>query len=163
MAAVSLRTAFEGERSAVTFWLLAFFLLVPLAIAVPGLIARNRRTYAWATLCVTPHFIYALTEIVANPAIRELAASILALSLGLAVALVAYLRLTRADGLEDVRAGSLSGVRKGRHAIFAGGRSVPFPELGKADTRSGKGTGSTACETAPERILVKAREFARRN
>ncbi len=98
LAAVSLRTAFEGERSAVTFWLLAFFLLVPLAIAVPGLIARNRRTYAWATLCVTPHFIYALTEIVANPAIRELAASILALSLGLTVALVAYLRLTRADG-----------------------------------------------------------------
>jgi uncharacterized membrane protein len=98
LAAVSLRTAFEGERSAVTFWLLAFFLLVPLAIAVPGLIARNRRTYAWATLCITPHFIYALTEIVANPAIRELAASILTLSLGLAVALVAYLRLTRSGG-----------------------------------------------------------------
>jgi uncharacterized membrane protein len=97
LAAVSLRTAFEGERSSVTFWLLVFFLLVPLAIAVPGLIARNRRTYAWATLCITPHFIYALTEIVANPAIRELAASMLALSLGLAVALVAYLRLTRTD------------------------------------------------------------------
>jgi hypothetical protein len=28
---------------------------------------------------------------------------------------------------------------------------VPFPELGKADTRSGKGTGSPACEPAPER------------
>ncbi len=98
LAAVSLRTAFEGERSALGFWLLAFVLLAPLAIAVPGLIARNRRTYAWATLCITPHFIYALTEIVANPAIRELAASILVLSLGLAVALVAYLRLTRADG-----------------------------------------------------------------
>ncbi len=97
LAAVSLRTAFEGERSAVTFWLLAFFLLAPLAIALPGLIARNRRTYAWATLCITPHFIYALTEIVANPAIRSLAASILALSLGLSVALVAYLRLTRAE------------------------------------------------------------------
>lgn len=98
LAAVSLRTAFEGERSAVTFWLLAFFLVVPLAIAVPGLIARNRRTYAWATLCVTPHFIYALTEIVANPAIRSLAAAMLVLSLGLVVALIAYLRLTRARG-----------------------------------------------------------------
>ncbi len=98
LAAVSLRTAFEGERSAVSFWVLAFVLLAPLAIALPGLIARNRRTYAWATLCVTPHFIYALTEIVANPAIRSMAASILILSLGLAVALVAYLRLTRADG-----------------------------------------------------------------
>jgi uncharacterized membrane protein len=95
LAAVSLRTAFEGERSAVSFWLLAFVLVAPLAIAVPGLIARNRRTYAWATLCVTPHFIYALTEIVANPPIRALAASILALSLGLVVTLVASLRLTR--------------------------------------------------------------------
>ncbi len=28
---------------------------------------------------------------------------------------------------------------------------VPCPELGKADTRSGQGTGSNACETAPER------------
>ena len=98
LAAVSLRAAFEGERSAVSFWVLAFVLVAPLAIAVPGLIARNRRTFAWATLCVTPHFIYALTEIVANPAIRELAASILVLSLGLAVALVAYLRLTRGEG-----------------------------------------------------------------
>ena len=98
LAAVSLRAAFEGERSAVTSWLLAFFLLAPLAIAVPGLIARNRRTFAWATLCVTPHFIYALTELVANPSIRMRAASILMLSLALVVALVAYLRLTRAGG-----------------------------------------------------------------
>ena len=97
LAAVSSRAAFEGERSAVTFWLLVFFLLAPLAIAVPGLIARNRRTFAWATLCVTPHFIYALTELVANPSIRVLAALILLLSLGLVVALVAYLRLTRAE------------------------------------------------------------------
>jgi len=65
---------------------------------LPGMLARNRRTFAWATLCVTPHFIYALTEIVANPAIRVLAASILMLSLALVVALVAYLRLTRAGG-----------------------------------------------------------------
>jgi hypothetical protein len=28
---------------------------------------------------------------------------------------------------------------------------APFPELGKADTRSGKGAGSVACEAAPER------------
>jgi uncharacterized membrane protein len=98
LAAVSLRAALEGERSAVTFWVLVFFLLAPLAITVPGLVARNRRTYAWATLCLTPHFIYALTEVVANPAIRWLAASILLLSLGLLVALVAYLRLTRGSG-----------------------------------------------------------------
>jgi uncharacterized membrane protein len=98
LAAVSLRAAFAGEHSAVSFWLLASVLLLPLALAVPGLIARNRRTFAWATLCVTPHFIYALTEILANPPLRALATSILALSLGLVVTLVTYLRLTRAGG-----------------------------------------------------------------
>ena len=101
LALVSLLAAYHGERSAVTFGLLVVFLVGPLAIAVPGLLARNRRTYAWATLCVTPHFIYALTEIVANPAIRVLAASILLLGLALVVALIAYLRLTRVGGGED--------------------------------------------------------------
>jgi len=95
LAAVSVRAAFVGEHGAVTFWLLVLVLVAPLVLAAPGLLARNRRTYAWATLCVTPHFIYALTEIVANPAIRAFAASMLLLSLGLVVALVAYLRLTR--------------------------------------------------------------------
>ena len=98
LAVASLLAACRGERSAVSLGLLVFLLVTPLAIAVPGMLARNRRTFAWATLCVTPHFIYALTEIVANPAIRVLAASILMLSLALVVALVAYLRLTRAGG-----------------------------------------------------------------
>jgi len=96
LAVVSLLAAYRGERSAVTLGLLVLFLVAPLAIAVPGMLARNRRTFAWATLCVTPHFVYALTEIVANPSIRVLAASILVLGLALVVALVAYLRLTRA-------------------------------------------------------------------
>ena len=78
--------------------MLVAFLAGQLAITVPGMLSRNRRTYAWATLCITPHFIYALTEIVANPPIRVLAASILMLSQALVVALVAYLRLTRAGG-----------------------------------------------------------------
>ena len=98
LAVASLLAAYQGERSAASFWLLVTMLAGPLAIALPGMLARNRRTFAWATLCVTPHFIYALTEIVANPPIRVLAASILMLSLALVVALVAYLRLTRAGG-----------------------------------------------------------------
>jgi uncharacterized membrane protein len=97
LAAVSLLAAYQGELSAVSFWLLVALLAGPLAIALPGMLARNRRTFAWATLCVTPHFIYALTELVANPSIRVLAASILLLSLALVVALVAYLRLTRTE------------------------------------------------------------------
>lgn len=94
LAVASLLAACRGERSVVSIGLLILLLVTPLAIAVPGMLARNRRTFAWATLCVTPHFIYALTELVANPSIRALAASILLLSLALVVTLVAYLRLT---------------------------------------------------------------------
>jgi uncharacterized membrane protein len=95
LAAVSLLAAHFGERSPLAFWLLVLFLIGPLALALPGLVARRRRTFAWATFCITPHFIYALTEIVANPAIRPLAAALFIIGLGLAIALVAYLRLTR--------------------------------------------------------------------
>jgi uncharacterized membrane protein len=95
LAGTSLLAAFVGERNPVSFWLLVLLLVAPLVATVPGLLRSNRRTFAWATLCVTPHFIYALTEAVANPAIRLLAAAMLGLSLGLVVTLVAYLRLTR--------------------------------------------------------------------
>lgn len=95
LAGTSLLAAFVGERNPVSFWLLVLLLVAPLVATLPGLLRSNRRTFAWATLCVTPHFIYALTEAVANPAIRLLAAAMLGLSLGLVVTLVAYLRLTR--------------------------------------------------------------------
>ena len=69
--------------SAVSRVLLGAFLLAPLALPVSGLVRRNRRAYAWATLCLTPHFIYGLTEMVANPALRTIAALMLVLSLAL--------------------------------------------------------------------------------
>jgi uncharacterized membrane protein len=95
LAGTALLAAFFGERSALSFWLLVLLLVGPLLVALPGLLRGRRRTFAWATLCVTPHFIYALTEIVANPTIRPLAAMMFGLSLGLVVTLIAYLRLTR--------------------------------------------------------------------
>ena len=95
LAGTALLAAFFGERSVLSFWLLVLLLVGPLLVALPGLLRGRRRTFAWATLCVTPHFIYALTEIVANPAIRPLAAVMFGLSLGLVVTLIAYLRLTR--------------------------------------------------------------------
>ena len=98
LIALSVTAAFFGERSTVSFWLVVAFLVVPLAITLPGIIGRNRRTFAWATLCVTPQFVYALTEVVANPAIRVLAAAMIAVAVGLTLALVAYLRLTRSSG-----------------------------------------------------------------
>jgi len=70
-------------------------LLVPLALPAPGLLRNDRRTYAWATLCLTPHVVYALMEVVANPPLRVLACAMLLLAMAALAALVAHLRLTR--------------------------------------------------------------------
>jgi uncharacterized membrane protein len=74
---------------------IAVALLIPLALPLPGILRAERRTFAWATLCVTPYFIYGFTEIVANPALRSVALVMLLASLGLVGTLVAYLRITR--------------------------------------------------------------------
>lgn len=75
--------------------LLTLVMLLPVAAPVPGLWRGIRRTYAWATLCVAPYFIYGVTEVIANPAVRGTAGAILFASLAWFVALVAYLRLSR--------------------------------------------------------------------
>jgi uncharacterized membrane protein len=76
-------------------WTIA--LLLPLMAPIPGLVRGIRRTYAWATLCVAPYFIYGITEVIANPAVRGTAAAILFASFAWFVTLVAYLRLSRGD------------------------------------------------------------------
>lgn len=70
-------------------------LLAPLLLPLPGLWSGRRRTYAWATLCLTPALVYALTETVANPAARTAAAVALLAVLLAFVALVVHLRATR--------------------------------------------------------------------
>jgi uncharacterized membrane protein len=99
LAALALVSVLALLRSAngrfATLVPLSVFLLVPLALPLPGLLRRHRRTYAWATLCLTPHFVYGLTELIANPPLRMHAAAMLLLGLALMLALVAYLRLTR--------------------------------------------------------------------
>jgi uncharacterized membrane protein len=70
-------------------------LLIPWLLPIRGLLRGDRRTYAWATLCVAPYFVYGVTETVANPAVRVAAAAILFASFAHFVALVAYLRATR--------------------------------------------------------------------
>lgn len=72
--------------------------LVPLLLPLPGLVRGSRRTCAWATLCVAPYFLYGLTEVVANPAVRTLAAAILFASLGWFASLVYCLRVSRDTG-----------------------------------------------------------------
>jgi uncharacterized membrane protein len=75
--------------------LLGGLLLAPLALPVAGIVRAQRRTFAWATLCIAPYFVYGITELVANPGIRPVALAMLLASLGLVAVLVAYLRLTR--------------------------------------------------------------------
>lgn len=72
--------------------LFAVVLTTPLWAPLRGFLRRNRRTYAWATLCVIPYFILGVTEAIANPQRRIGAALCLALALTLFVTLILYLR-----------------------------------------------------------------------
>lgn len=75
--------------------IIGLMLTLPLWPPLYGMWRANRRTFAWATLCVIPYFVIGTTEAVANPATRSWAGACLALSLALFVTLIAYLRLTR--------------------------------------------------------------------
>jgi uncharacterized membrane protein len=74
---------------------LVAILTLPVAIALPKLLAGNRRTYAWMTLAVTPFLVVAITEAVANPASRAWAGLCLVVAFVLFVLLIGYLRVTR--------------------------------------------------------------------
>ena len=74
---------------------LVALLTLPLWIALPKLLAGNRRTYAWMTLAVTPYLVVAITEAVANPASRAWAGLCLMVAFLLFVLLIGYLRATR--------------------------------------------------------------------
>ena len=70
----------------------AALLLLPLLLPLRGLVLGHRRTFAWATFCVAPYFVYGLTEVVANPALRAVAGAILFASLAWFASLVYGLR-----------------------------------------------------------------------
>ena len=78
--------------------LLVAVLVGPLLLPLKGLLGGDRRTHAWATLCIAPCFVYGITETIANDSVRAIAAAILIASLAHFVALVAYLRITRPEG-----------------------------------------------------------------
>lgn len=90
-SAAAVLMPWSGVPSAV----LGALLLPPLLMPLRGMLRGDRRTYAWATLCAVPGFVYGITEAVANPATRWLAALVLASSIALFFALVAFLRVTR--------------------------------------------------------------------
>jgi uncharacterized membrane protein len=75
--------------------LLALAWLAPLLLPLAGVLRGSRRTCAWATLCVAPYLIAGVTETIANPALRALAAAIVFAGLAWFAALIRYLRVTR--------------------------------------------------------------------
>lgn len=100
VANVSLLIAALVIWRASTGWSIGELVLIavltsPLLIAIPKLLAGNRRAYAWMTLAITPYIVVAITEAVANPASRVWAGLCLASAFLLFVLLIAYLRVTR--------------------------------------------------------------------
>jgi uncharacterized membrane protein len=70
-------------------------LTLPLFIAVPKLLAGDRRTYAWMTLAITPFIVVGITEAVANPESRVWAGLCLMIGFLVFALLIAYLRVSR--------------------------------------------------------------------
>ena len=87
-------TAWHWHGTTPRLWLLVLALL-PLLIPLPGLIHRQRRTFAWASLLTIPYMALGLTEVIADPTHRAIPATLLMLAFAWLVILVAYLRVTR--------------------------------------------------------------------
>ena len=77
-------------------WSFCVAAVVPLLAPLRGLILGRRHTYAWATLFAVPYLVFALTELLVNPAARWVAGSSLLLVFGWFCAMVAFLRSSRA-------------------------------------------------------------------
>ncbi len=73
-------------------WPVCAAAVVPLLAPLRGLILGRRYTYAWTTLFAVPYFVFALTELLANPAARWVAGVSLLLVFGWFCAKVAFLR-----------------------------------------------------------------------
>jgi uncharacterized membrane protein len=79
----------------------AIVLILPLLLPLRGVWRRDRRTYAWGTLCLVPYIVIGITELVANPAGRDWAVGCLLLAFGTFVTFIACLRVTRPPPAAD--------------------------------------------------------------
>jgi uncharacterized membrane protein len=77
-------------------WFLCAIAALPLLAPLRGLILGRRYTYAWATLFAIPYLIFAVTELLANPAARWVAAASLLLVFGWFCSMILFLRASRA-------------------------------------------------------------------
>jgi uncharacterized membrane protein len=77
-------------------WPLCAIAVLTLLAPLEGLMKGRRHTYAWATLFAIPYLVFALTELLVNPAARWVAGSSLLLVFGWFCTMVLFLRASRA-------------------------------------------------------------------
>jgi uncharacterized membrane protein len=76
-------------------WLLCVIAVVPLLAPLNGLARGRRHTYAWATLFAIPYLAFAVTELLANPHARWVAALSLLLVFAWFCTMILFLRASR--------------------------------------------------------------------
>lgn len=75
--------------------LICLLAVLPLLAPLNGLWHGRRRTYAWATLFAVPYLAFALTELLANPAARWVAAASMLLIFAWFCTMILFLRISR--------------------------------------------------------------------
>ena len=77
-------------------WPICVIAVLPLLAPLNGLVRGRRYTYAWATLFAVPYLAFALTELLANPQARWVAALSLLLVFAWFYTMILFLRASRA-------------------------------------------------------------------
>jgi uncharacterized membrane protein len=75
--------------------LICVLAVLPLLAPLNGLLRGRRHTYAWATLFAIPYLVFALTELLVNPAARWVAAASLLLVFAWFCTMILFLRISR--------------------------------------------------------------------
>ncbi len=73
-------------------WPICLIAVLPLLAPLGGLIRGRRYTYAWATLFTIPYLVFALTELLVNPAARWVASLSLLLVFAWFCTMILFLR-----------------------------------------------------------------------
>jgi uncharacterized membrane protein len=76
-------------------WLMCLIAVLPLLAPLNGLVRGRRYTYAWATLFAIPYLAFAVTELLANPQARWVAAMSLLLIFAWFCTMILFLRASR--------------------------------------------------------------------
>jgi uncharacterized membrane protein len=76
-------------------WLICVAATLPLLAPLHGLVRGRRHTYAWATLFAVPYLVFALTELLVNPAARWVASVSLLLVFAWFCTMILFLRASR--------------------------------------------------------------------